>query len=439
MTSFDASTYPPSTTSLLSSVYHTDDTYEGSSDGNLSDSEVTSRTSPSDSSSGPTSVSAAIASNTYPIPSDRSNGDITITALNAGPSSTTQESSSQSDSSEAGSLSSSVSSYESQISPTRNDDNDSPSETDQSQSQYFEPSSSIVSIEQFATPTSSHQPTTYALFTFPAPSSSASSDEPFVFTIGGITIGQFIEAGVGAVLAAQINVISTTGQGTHATAVAESSAWAEATAAENIEGSERTSASVSEVIVTLAAPTGSPLVDANDGSSVTLANGSVSAGASTTSGGARETSDSNRSGEDNFDSYTSASASTRADEAKVTGGSEGDVSTSAAVADVASTEGGNGMNLTGVLAHLSARRKRAKESQRENTRTTTKKVASVRTLPVSLLTIQLPHLRKVQVCVHYQIPLWPSLLACHLGFKLSATIGITAHPFGTLLSLHPRL
>lgn len=67
VTSFDASTYPPSTTSLLSSVYHTDDTYEGSSDGNLSDSEVTSRTPPSDSSNGPTSVSAAIASNTYPI------------------------------------------------------------------------------------------------------------------------------------------------------------------------------------------------------------------------------------------------------------------------------------------------------------------------------------------------------------------------------------
>lgn len=67
VTSFDASTYPPSTASLLSSVYHTDDTYEGSSDGNLSDSEVTSRTPPSDSSNGPTSVSAAIASNTYPI------------------------------------------------------------------------------------------------------------------------------------------------------------------------------------------------------------------------------------------------------------------------------------------------------------------------------------------------------------------------------------
>lgn len=81
-----------------------------------------------------------------------------------------------------------------------------------------------------------------------------------------------------------------------------------------------------------------------------MASGSVSADAPTTCGGARETSDSNGSGEDDFDSYTSASASTRADEAKVTGGSQGDVSTSAAVADVASTEGGNGMNLTGVLA-----------------------------------------------------------------------------------------
>lgn len=350
VTSFDASTYPPSTTSLLSSVYHTDDTYEGSSDGNLSNSEVTSRTSPSDSSSGPTSVSAAIASNTYPIPSDRSNRGITITALDAGPSSTTQESSSQSDSSEAGSLSSSVSSYESQISPTPNADNGSPSEIDQYQSQYFEPSSSIVSFEQFPTPTFSHQPTTYALFHVPAPSSSASSNEPFVFTIGGMTIGQFTEAGVGAVLAAQINAISTTGQGTHATAVVESSTWAEATAAETIGGSDRTSANVSEVIVTLAAPTGGALVDANDGSLLTLANGSVSAGAPTTSGGARETSDSNRSGEDNFDSYTSASASTRADEAKVTGGSEDGVSTSAAFVDVASTEGGNRMNLTRVLA-----------------------------------------------------------------------------------------
>ncbi|KIR68199.1 hypothetical protein I314_01693 [Cryptococcus bacillisporus CA1873] len=205
VTSFDASTYPPSTTSLLSSVYHTDDTYEGSSDGNLSDSE---RRTP------------------IPFPSDRSNGGITITALDAGPSSTTQESSSQSDASEAGSLSSSVSSYESQISPTRNDDNDSPSETDQSQSQYFEPRLPRLR--------------------------------------------------------------------------------------------------------TLRAPTVSALVEANDGSSVTLANGSVSA--------------------DDFDSYTSASASTRADEAKVTGGSEGDVSTGAAVADVASTEGGNGMNLKGGLA-----------------------------------------------------------------------------------------
>lgn len=346
VTSFDASTYPPSTTSTLSSVYHTDDTYEGNSDSNLSDPEVASRTSPSGSSSGPTSVPAAIASNTYPIPSHRSNGGITITALDARPSSTTQGSSSQSDSSEAGSLSSSVS----ETSPTRNDDNDSPSETDQSQSQYFEPSSSIVSFEQFPTPTFSHQPTTYALFHVPAPSSSASSDEPFVFTIGGITIGQFTEAGVGAVLAAQINAILTTGQGTHATAVAESSVWAEATAAEDIEGSARASASVSAVIVTLAAPTGSSLVDANDGSSVTLANGSVSAGAPTTSGGARETSDGNRSGEDNFDSYTSASASTRAGEAKATGGSEGDISTSAAFVDVSSTEAGNRMNLTRVLA-----------------------------------------------------------------------------------------
>lgn len=56
-------------------------------------------------------------------------------------------------------------------------------------------------------------------------------------------------------LAVQINAISTTGQGTHATAVAEISVWAEATAAENIEGSERTSASVSEVIVTMTPPT----------------------------------------------------------------------------------------------------------------------------------------------------------------------------------------
>ncbi|KAE8541702.1 hypothetical protein D1P53_001873 [Cryptococcus gattii VGV] len=350
VTSFEASTYPPSTASLLSSVYPTDNNYEGSSDSNLSDSEVASRTSPLDSSSGPTSVPAAIASNTYPIPSHRSNGGITITALDARPSSTTQESSSQSGSGEAGLLSSSVSSYESQISPTRNDDNDSPSETDQSQPQYFEPSLSIVSFEQFPTPTFSHQLTTYALFHIPAPSSSASSDEPFVFTIGGITIGQFTEAGVGAVLAAQINAISTTGQGAIATAVAESSALAEATAAETIEWSDRTSASVSEVIVTLAAPTGSALVDANDGSSFTLANGSVSAGAATTSGGARETSDSNRSGEDNFDSYTSASTSTRADEPKVTGGSEGDVSTSAAFVDVSSTEAGNRMNLTRVPA-----------------------------------------------------------------------------------------
>lgn len=370
MTSFDASTYPPSTASLLSSVYHTDDTYESSSHGNLSDSEVPSRTSPSNSSSGPTSVVAAIASNTYPISSGRSDEGITITALDTGPSSTTQGSSSQSDSSEAGSLSSSLSSYESKTSSSRNDDHGSPSETAQSQSQYFEPNSSIVSIEQFAAPTSSHQPTTYALFTVPAPSSSASSNEPFVFTIGGMTIGQFTEAGVSAVIAAQINAISTTGQGTHATAVAESSAWVEVAAAENIGESDSTSASVSEVIVTLAAPTGSALVDANDGSSVTLGNGSVSAGAPTTSGGARETSDSNRSGEDNFDSHTSASASTRAGEAKVTGESEGDVSTSAAVVDVTSTEGGNRMNLTRVpgvfVSETQASRGTAKGKHKNN-------------------------------------------------------------------------
>lgn len=309
VTSYDASTYQVATASLSSSAYLTDTAYESSNDDNLSDSEEVPQTSPSQSLSAPTSASAAIVSNTYLISSnssDSSDGGVTVTALDARPSSTAQASSPQTDVNEAGSSSSSASSFESKISPSGSDDNGSPSETDQSQSQYFEPSSSDVSTEQFTTPTSSHQPTTYAAFIMPASSSSASSDEPFVFTVGGMTIGQFTEAGADAMIAVQFSSTSTTDS-----PAAENSAWAETVAVENIEGTDATSTSASEVVAASAARTSSAfLADGNNGSWVSSVNESVSPGAPTSSEEARETSDSNRSGEDNYGTYSSASAST---------------------------------------------------------------------------------------------------------------------------------
>lgn len=309
VTSYDASTYQVATASLSSSAYLTDTAYESSNDDNLSDSEEVPQTSPSQSLSAPTSASAAIVSNTYLISSnssDSSDGGVTVTALDARPSSTAQASSSQTDVNEAGSSSSSASSFESKISPSGSDDNGSPSETDQSQSQYFEPSSSDVSTEQFTTPTSSHQPTTYAAFIMPASSSSASSDEPFVFTVGGMTIGQFTEAGADAMIAVQFSSTSTTDS-----PAAENSAWAETAAVENIEGTDATSTSASEVAAASAARTSSAfLADGNNGSWVSSVNESVSPGAPTSSEEARETSDSNRSGEDNYGTYSSASPST---------------------------------------------------------------------------------------------------------------------------------
>ncbi|AGV14536.1 cell wall surface anchor protein, variant [Cryptococcus neoformans var. grubii H99] len=374
VTSYDASTYQATTASLSSSAHATDVAYESSNDDNPSDSEVVPQTSPSDSSSAaPTRASAAIASNTYPISSsssDSSDGSITVTALDVRPSSMAQASSSQTAFSNAGTSTFFASSFESKISPSGIDGNGSPSETDQSQSQRFELSSSNISIEQVVTPTSSHQPTTYALFTMPASSSSASSDEPFVFTVGGMIIGQFTETGAGAVMAAQISATSTTDQATHAIPAAESSAWYGTAAVENTGDTDATSASVPKTVAPSAVRTRSALADGNAGILVNSANESVSQGTPTGSETAREASDSNLSDEDNYDTYTLASASTSANEVKWTEESKGDIS-GTAVVDVASTEGGDGMRLTGVpatyVSETQASKETAKKTDKGNT------------------------------------------------------------------------